>query len=342
MKKILAFETSCDDTAVALVQEDGAILGDAIYSQLDVHKPYGGVVPEIGSRAHIEQIYLVTSEVFAQTKLAPLDVDAVAATFAPGLLGPLLVGAQFAKGLAKSLARPLIAVHHIEGHILSGALTEQFPEPPFVALVVSGGHTALYACDEHYRMRLLGETRDDAAGEAFDKIGRAMGLDYPAGKIIDALAKSGDVHRFKFPQPMRLDENLEFSFSGLKTFALEVLRKNAPFDDQSRADFCAGLCNVIAHSLVDRALRAMKITGLNSLVIGGGVAANSVLRAMLSKRCEESDVQLYLPDHKLCTDNAVMIARAAHIKWRQGKTTSLNVDVMATLAIERSDELYQA
>lgn len=342
MKKILAFETSCDDTAVAIVAENGAILGEAVYSQLTVHLPYGGVVPEIGSRAHIEQIAVVTAEVFRSAHLTPRDIDAVAATFAPGLLGPLLVGAQFAKGFAQSLSLPLIAVHHIEGHILSGALEQEFFDPPFVALVVSGGHTALYECSAQYVMRTLGETRDDAAGEAFDKIGRALGFGYPAGKRIDDLAKTGDARRYRFPRPLRHDDSLDFSFSGLKTSALEILRKEGSLNEQGLADFCASLVDIITSSLCERAMRAVKRTGHHALVIGGGVAANSGLRAKLLDACREEGIALYLPKLSLCTDNAVMIARAAFIKQRMGKQSSFDVDVLAHLPVENSDVLYQS
>lgn len=339
MRTILAFETSCDDTAVAIVAENGAILGEAVYSQLECHAPYGGVVPEIGSRAHIEQIGFVTREVFRRANLTPHEIDAVAATFAPGLLGPLLVGAQFAKGFALSIAKPLIAIHHIEGHILSGAGEPEFCEPPFVALVVSGGHTALYACDEHYSMTCLGETLDDAAGEAFDKIGRALGLRYPAGKLIDDLSQSGSPRRFSFPKPMRHHDSLDFSFSGLKTSALDVVRQHGALDGQAMADFCAGLSDVIAESLCERAMKAVAQSGVHALVVGGGVAANSHLRAKLMSACAELGVKLYLPKPALCTDNAVMIGRAAMVKLSQGKLSSTKTAVSAHLPIERSHEL---
>lgn len=340
MKKIIAFETSCDDTAVAIVTEDGQILGEAIYSQLEVHRPYGGVVPELGSRAHIEQIGWVTEEVFRRARLETNDIDVAAATFAPGLVGPLLVGAQYAKGFAKSLSIPLIAVHHIEGHILSGFGERDFCEPPFVALIVSGGHTALYECDTEYSMKLLGQTLDDAAGEAFDKLGRALGLQYPAGKMIDDLAQSGRPDRFHFPKVMRHSDCLNFSFSGLKTFGLDILKNHAPLNDEAIADFCAGLREAIAESLCQRALRALTRTGHKALVVGGGVTANSRLRMMLLSMCREHHINIYLPEPRLCTDNAVMIARAALVKLRQGKTSDFSVDVAAHLPIERSDALY--
>ncbi len=339
MKKILAFETSCDDTAVAVVAGDGTILSEAVYSQLEHHLPYGGVVPEIGSRAHIEQISVVTKEVLRRANIFPHEIDIVAATFAPGLLGPLLVGAQFAKGFALSHNKPLIAVHHIAGHVLSGLGEAGFCAPPFVALVVSGGHTALYDCNQDYAMTCIGETLDDAAGEAFDKLGRALGLPYPAGKQIDELAHEGQPGKFIFPRPLRHCDSLNFSFSGLKTHGLSEIRKHAPIDAQTVADFCRGLCDSIAEVLCDRALQAIKRTGHQSLVVGGGVAANSFLRTRLQAMCLANNIKLFLPAVKHCTDNAVMIARAAIIKLKQERFCSMDLEVVAHLPIERAGEL---
>lgn len=339
MKKILAFETSCDDTAVAIVDEAGLIHGEAIFSQVAEHEPFGGVVPEVGSRAHIEQILHVTKMVFLKSELYETDIDAVAATFAPGLVGPLLVGAQFAKGFAQALSIPLIGIHHIEGHIFAGHGDTKFPCPPFVALIVSGGHTALYFCDESFSIKVIGETLDDAAGEAFDKIGRALGLGYPAGKVMDDLAKAGDPHRFSFPIAMRREDTLDFSFSGLKTRAIETVKEHAPFNATALADFCASVREAIAIALSERAIKAVSSLGCRSLVIGGGVAANSRVRDLLAIKCREHDFNLYLPHPRYCTDNAVMIAKAAHIKLRQGKTSGCTVDVRANLPIERADEL---
>lgn len=339
MKKIIAFESSCDDTCVAIVAEDGRIISEVSASSAQAYEIFGGVVPEIGSRAHIEQIHALTKIAFLEANLTPQDIDAVAATFAPGLLGPLLVGAQFAKGLAVSLSRPLIAVHHLEGHILSGLGEADFLPLPFVALVVSGGHTALYRCDEDYRMSKLGETLDDAAGEAFDKIGRTLGFAYPAGKIIDELAQQGHHKRFYFPKMMPEKVDVNFSFSGLKTHAMSIIKKYAPFDQQMLADFCAGLAHSIASSLCDRTIRALKQQHLSSLVIGGGVAANSQLRAMLSARCREENFRLYLPRTSLCTDNAAIIGRAALMHIARRQQSSLALDVKARLPIEEKESL---
>jgi N6-L-threonylcarbamoyladenine synthase len=334
MKRILAFETSCDDTAVAIVDDSGNVIAEAIFSQVKEHEKYLGVVPEVGSRAHIEQILHVTKTVFAQAKLSPTHIDAVAATFAPGLLGPLMVGAQFAKGFALALELPLIAVHHIEGHVFAGHGDKNFPKPPFLSMVASGGHTALYSCDEKYSLNMVSETLDDAAGEAFDKIGRALGLGYPAGKIIDELASHGDKNRFSLPIAFRKSDRLDFSFSGLKTKALAIIKEKSSFDKKMLADFCASLQETIAISLSERAMLAMKKLDFSSLVIAGGVAANSRFREMLQKLCEKKGYDLYLPEKKYCTDNAVMIAKAAHIRMAQGKISKLSVDITATLPID--------
>ncbi len=340
MSIILAFETSCDDTAVAVVNSDGHILSDVIYSQFNEHREFGGIVPEIGSRSHIEQINFCTQEALKKAQIKINNIDAVAATFAPGLLGPLLVGAQYAKGLALGANKLLIAIHHIEGHIFSGYLETNFLPPPFLALIVSGGHTATYFCDENFVIKTIGQTLDDAAGEAFDKIGRSLGLDYPAGKIINNLALNGDKNKFALPIPMLKDHSLNFSFSGLKTKALEIIKKNAPFTDQSKSDFCASLQETICLSLINKTFLALDKLNLASLVLGGGVSANSRLRELIKEECAQKNIKLFLPKISLCTDNAVMIARAAHLKLTKKQFTSLNQDVFASLPIEESYKLY--
>lgn len=338
MRKILAFETSCDDTAVAIVDEAGVIWGEALYSQVKEYESFGGVVPEIGSRAHIEQILLVTKEVFEQAQLKHQDIDAIAATFAPGLLGPLLVGANFAKGLAKAWSTPLIAVHHIAGHIWAGFQCEGFPTGSFIALIASGGHSALYLCNK-ISIKTLGQSLDDAAGEAFDKIGRALGLGYPAGKKMDQEAKRGDKNRFVFPVAMRQEPHFNFSFSGLKTKALETIRAQDKLDSQCLADICAGVQEAIATALTEKTLRAALSLNISSIVIGGGVAANSALRSKLKQACKEKNLSLFLPSPRYCTDNAVMIAKAAHIKLQTNSFSDFSTDVRASLAIEDQDLL---
>jgi N6-L-threonylcarbamoyladenine synthase len=340
MKKILAFETSCDDTAVAIVDEAGAIWGEAMYSQVKEYEAFGGVVPEIGSRAHIEQILFVTKKVMHQAKLGLSDIDAIAATFAPGLLGPLLVGANFAKGLALAWDVPLIAVHHIAGHIWAGYACANFPTENFLALIASGGHSALYTCDIKQRINLVGQTLDDAAGEAFDKIGRALGLGYPAGKKIDELAAQGNKDRFVFPIAMRQEQHFNFSFSGLKTRAFEYIKSHELKDAQFIADICAGVQEAIAIALSERTIKAALSLNISSIIIGGGVAANSCLRAHLQQACIKNKLQLFLPPQNLCTDNAVMIAKAAHIQLKAGRHSAFSTDVRANLAIEDQNLLY--
>ena len=340
MRKILAFETSCDDTAVAIVDEAGVIWGEALYSQVKEYESFGGVVPEIGSRAHIEQILLVTKQVFAQAQLKHQDIDAVAATFAPGLLGPLLVGANFAKGLAQAWSIPLIAVHHIAGHIWAGFRCEGFPLGKFIALIASGGHSALYLCDKN-SIQTLGQSLDDAAGEAFDKIGRALGLGYPAGKKIEDEARRGNKDRFVFPIALRHDPHFNFSFSGLKTKALSCIRAQDNLDSQCVADICAGVQEAIATALVEKTIKAASSLNISSVVIGGGVAANACLRAKLSEACEKASLSLFLPSPQYCTDNAVMIAKAAHIRLQANLSSDFSTDVHASLAIEAQDLLVK-
>lgn len=338
MKYVLAFETSCDDTAIAIVDEKAQVLSDVIYSQVEEFAPYGGVVPEMGSRAHIEQIVPLTKRAFKDAGLQVDRISAVAATFAPGLLGPLLVGAQFAKGFACARKIPLLAIHHLEGHVLAGFGEADFPKNPFIALIASGGHSALYRCDANYAIKLLGQSLDDAAGEAFDKIGRALGLGYPAGAKIDELAALGDPKRFSFSIAMEREAHYNFSFSGLKTKALLYLPELRSLKDQR--DFCASVQETIAQALVQRAIRACKEAQVMSLVLGGGVAANSRLRALASEQCLLHNIALFLPAKRHCTDNAVMIAKAALTRLNEGQKSDLNTDVFATLCVEKKEILY--
>jgi len=336
MKILLALETSCDDTAAAIVDEQGSILADIIFSQTKVHEPFGGVVPEIGSRSHIEQILWVVKQAFDQASLTPNDIDAVAATFAPGLIGPLLVGAQFAKGFANARSIPLIGVHHIAGHVLAGYLTPGFKKPPFIALIASGGHSAIYRCEEDFSIKLLGETLDDAAGEAFDKVGRALGFSYPAGKIIDQWASLGNKSAYDFPIAMRGQDHFNFSFSGLKTRAIQTIKNLGALDQTTLANVCASLQEAITQALSERAIQAVKRFNTKSLVVGGGVAANSGLREKLTAMCDENDFNLYLPPKRYCTDNAVMIAKAALIRLKNNAYSDYSTEVAANLPVENT------
>lgn len=341
MRKILAFESSCDDTAVAIIDEQGRILSDVVHSQVIEYAPYGGVVPEVGSRAHIEQILATTKRALADAQLKVEDIDVVAVTLAPGLIGPLLVGANFAKAFALARGIPLIGVHHIAGHVLAGFSEPGFPKSPFMALIASGGHSAIYHCHEDYRISLVGETLDDAAGEAFDKIGRALGLGYPAGKKMDQLARGGDPTRFSFPIAMRKEAHFNFSFSGLKTQAIQCIREQSPFSEATLADICAGVEAAIAQALTERTLRALLASGLKRLVIGGGVAANTGLRTLFEKECAKAGFELYLPPKRLCTDNAVMIARAALLDLKHGRSSPLTTDVRANLPVDQARVLTE-
>lgn len=339
MGLIFALETSCDDTAAAIVDSTGSILADMCYSQQEEHAAYGGVVPEIGSRSHIAQINYITRKAFNTANKYPEDMCAIAATFAPGLIGPLLVGANFAKGLSLACSRSLIAIHHIEGHILSGWGEPNFPKPPFLCLIVSGGHSAIYVCEKNFTMKTLGQTLDDAAGEAFDKIGRFLGLGYPAGKIIDQRARLGDPKSYAMPIAMREKTHMNFSFSGLKTHGLNLLREKSSWHTQEINNFLASFQEAICQALIQKIILATQNTGLKKIVLGGGVAANSRLRELISQECHKHKLDYFLPPKNLCTDNAVMIARAAQIKYQQKKFSNLTTDVRATLGLEEKIKL---
>lgn len=339
MTIILAIESSCDDTAAAIVNDKGLILAEALYSQRDLHSLYGGVVPEVGSRAHIEQILSVVKSAFFKAKISPTQIDAVAATFAPGLIGPLLVGTKFAQGVALALNKPLIAVHHIEGHLMAGFLEKDFPDPPFIGLVVSGGHTALYLCTKEYEFQTLGETLDDAAGEAFDKVGRVLGLKYPAGQAIDNLAKEGVLGQFPLTMPMASQGGLNFSFSGLKTQCLRILQERMPLDQTALRNFCADFREIVAKTLVKKAIAASKLNNNLPLVLGGGVALNSRLRELLVAECQNEGIYCYLSNKSQCMDNAVMIAKAAHKKYALKKFAPICQEVFARLSIEDKHQL---
>ena len=314
-KLLLAIESSCDETAAAVLGFDRTVRSDVVHSQVAAHAPFGGVVPEIASREHLARITQVVDRALDDAGIAPTDLHAVAATYGPGLIGALLVGLTFAKGLARGLDVPFVGVHHIEGHLLAGAVDPMAPAPPFIALVASGGHSALY----HYRgpgqVDLLGETRDDAAGEAFDKTAKLLGLGYPGGAVIDRLAQEGDAHRFSFPISLRAKNTYDFSFSGLKTSVKrqveELERAGQSIEGQLLADLCAGLRAAIVEALLGKAILACRRLQVSTLVLGGGVAANSLLRDEAKRRAADNDIDVYVPPRGQCTDNAVMIGAAA-------------------------------
>ncbi len=335
---ILGIESSCDDTAAAVVR-DGFMLSNIIAGQ-DVHKRYGGVVPEIASREHQANIVPVTDMAISSAGIDPSGIDAIAYTRGPGLLGSLLVGSSFAKGLSLSLGVPLIEVNHLPAHILVHFIKDveeerSFPGFPFLALVVSGGHTQLVIVRDHLEMEIIGETTDDAAGEAFDKCAKVMGLDYPGGPLIDRLAKDGDGSAFSFNIPVV--DGLDFSFSGLKTSFLYSLRKwvseNPDFVESNINDLSASIQSAIVKILTAKLMRASEQTGIREIVLAGGVAANSGLRRSLMAISAEKGWRLYLPDLKFTTDNAAMIAITGYYKYLKGDFSSLGVSPMSRFPI---------
>lgn len=318
---ILGFESSCDETGVAAVCTERGLLAHALHSQIAMHQEYGGVVPELASRDHIRRVVPLTRQVLEQAGLELADVGAIAYTAGPGLAGALLVGASVAQSLAWSLDLPAIPIHHLEGHLLSPLLADPRPPFPFVALLVSGGHTQLMRVDGVGRYELLGETLDDAAGEAFDKSAKLLGLGYPGGPALSRLAEQGDAARFDLPRPMLHSGDLDFSFSGLKTAVLTRVRaaeQQGGLDEQTRADLSAATQAAIVDVLAGKSIKALKQTGLKSLVVAGGVGANSLLRSKLVQALGPMKAQAYFPPLALCTDNGAMIAFAAAERVRHG------------------------
>ena len=323
---VLGFESSCDETGVALVEVPGSsapvLLAQALHSQVVMHQAYGGVVPELASRDHIRRVIPLTQSVLADASASLADVDVIAYTEGPGLAGALLVGAGFAVALAAALNKPTMGVHHLEGHLLSPFLSNDAPEFPFVALLVSGGHTQLMRVTEVGQYEILGETIDDAAGEAFDKSAKLLGLPYPGGPHLAQLAESGDPTAFALPRPMLHSGKPDFSFAGLKTAVLTQVKKlgEAP-SDQQRADLAASTQAAIVEVLVKKSLLALKQTGLKRLVVAGGVGANTLLRQQLNAACAKRQVRVHYPELSLCTDNGAMIAMAAAMRLQRGMAT---------------------
>ena len=319
---VLGFESSCDETGVALVNASGGgvprLLSHALFSQIDMHQPYGGVVPELASRDHIRRVLPLARQVLLEAGLTLPDVDAVAYTRGPGLAGALLVGAGVAASLAAALGRPLVGVHHLEGHLLSPFLSADPPEFPFVALLVSGGHTQLMRVDGVGRYDLLGETIDDAAGEAFDKSAKLMGLPYPGGPHLAKLALGGDAAAFKLPRPLLHSGNLDFSFAGLKTAVMTQAKKLGDSLEERKADLAASTQAAIVEVLVKKSLAALAQTGLTRLVVAGGVGANSDLRAQLDAAGRQRGIRVHYPELFLCSDNGAMIALAAGMRLQAG------------------------
>ena len=321
--RVLGIESSCDETGVALVdvQPQGVpvLLGHALHSQIDMHQAYGGVVPELASRDHIRRVLPLTEHVMQQAGLSLQDVDWVAYTQGPGLAGALLVGAGVACAMAAALGKPTLGVHHLEGHLLSPFLSADPPRFPFVALLVSGGHTQLMQVDGVGQYILLGETIDDAAGEAFDKSAKLMGLGYPGGPALSRLAEQGRADAFKLPRPLLHSGDLDFSFAGLKTAVLTQVRKLGDTLEPHKADLAASTQAAIVEVLVKKSTAALKQTGLKRLVVAGGVGANQCLRSQLNEQCQRLGVRVHYPELHLCTDNGAMIALAAGMRLQSGR-----------------------
>ncbi|URI11755.1 tRNA (adenosine(37)-N6)-threonylcarbamoyltransferase complex transferase subunit TsaD [Aquincola tertiaricarbonis] len=323
---VLGIESSCDETGVALVTSDGTsvprLLAHALHSQIDMHQAYGGVVPELASRDHIRRVLPLTRQVMAKAGLGLDAVDLVAFTRGPGLAGALLVGAGVACALAAALDKPTLGVHHLEGHLLSPFLSADPPEFPFVALLVSGGHTQLMHVAGVGDYEMLGETIDDAAGEAFDKSAKLLGLGYPGGPALSRMAAYGDPTAFALPRPLLHNGNLDFSFAGLKTAVLTQVRKlGSNVCEQDRANLAASTQAAIVEVLVKKSMRALKEAGAQRLVVAGGVGANSELRAQLNAACQKARVRVHYPELDLCTDNGAMIAMAAAMRLQSGRAT---------------------
>ena len=336
---ILGIESSCDDTSASVII-DGVRFSNVISNQ-EVHEQYGGVVPELASRAHQQNILPTVQSALKQAGVRPDQLSAIGYTRGPGLLGSLLVGSSFAKGFALSLDIPLIEVNHMQAHILAHFVEEKdgkknIPEFPFLCLTVSGGHTQIVQVNDHFDMRLLGQTQDDAAGEAFDKIAKIMGLGYPGGPLVDKLAQQGDPLKFEFPRSKM--QGLNFSFSGLKTSVLYFLQKevakNANFVEENKADICASVQYTIIETLLSKVKRAVKETGINRVAVAGGVSANSGLRNGLEKLALDKQWKVYIPKMEYTTDNGAMIAISAYLKYLKGDFSKIGMAPMARLSVE--------
>ncbi len=344
MATILAIETSCDETAVAIVKKR-QVLSSIVASQIDLHSVYGGVVPELASRQHLKAINLCIDRAMAKAAIEWQDIDAIASTCAPGLVGALLVGVSAAKTLAMVYEKPFVGVHHLEGHIYASYLTQPELEPPFICLLVSGGHTSMIQVKDNFEYRMLGTTRDDAAGEAFDKVARLLKLGYPGGPIIDKLARSGNPQAFKLPEgKISLPEGgyhpYDSSFSGLKTAVLRLTQKLETQGDIPIEDIAASFQATVARALTKRTIQCALDLGMNIITVGGGVAANSGLRQELLDAAKNYNIQVYFPPLKYCTDNAAMIGCAASDHFDRGDYSSLDLEVRSRMSITEVEQLY--
>ncbi len=331
--RILGIETSCDETAVAVYDSKMGLLAHALYSQVAVHAEYGGVVPELASRDHVCKVIGLVEEAMAASCSKPKDIAGIAYTAGPGLVGALLVGATVGQSIGYAWALPTVGVHHMEGHLLAPMLEPNPPSYPFVALLVSGGHTMLVNVEKFGHYEVLGESVDDAVGEAFDKTAKLLGLGYPGGAALSALAQKGDSKRFHFPRPMINRTGLEFSFSGLKTFAANIISGHS-LDEQTRADIARAFQDAVVETLVIKCRRALKLTGLNTLVVAGGVGANLALREQLQQMVTAEGAAVYFPRHEFCTDNGAMIAYVGCQRLLAGEHGDLTIKVSPRWALD--------
>lgn len=332
--KILAIESSCDETAAAVVEDGRNVLSNVVSTQIEKHKIFGGVVPEIASRLHTENISWVVEKALSDASCTLNDVDAIAVTYAPGLIGALLVGVNYAKGLALASGKPLVPVHHLRSHIAANYITHKELKPPFMCLVVSGGNTLLCKVNDYTDFEVVGRTRDDAAGEAMDKAARTLGLPYPGGVNLDKIAKNGDNTKYKFPKPRVDGSPLDFSFSGLKTSVINLVHNATQKGEEiNPADVGASFINAVVDSLADNTIKAMEMYNEKTLVLAGGVSANSVLRDRMIKLAREKDWDLYLPDLSLCGDNGAMVGTQGYFEFSKGKIAQMDLNGKATADI---------
>ncbi|EEX51242.1 O-sialoglycoprotein endopeptidase [Pasteurella multocida] len=343
--RVLGIETSCDETGVAIYDEEKGLVANQLYTQIALHADYGGVVPELASRDHIRKTAPLIQTALAEANLKPEDIDGIAYTSGPGLVGALLVGSTIARSLAYAWNVPAIGVHHMEGHLLAPMLEDNPPEFPFVALLVSGGHTQLVRVDGVGQYVLLGESIDDAAGEAFDKTAKLLGLDYPGGAALARLAEKGDPKRFTFPRPMTDRPGLDFSFSGLKTFAAntitQAIKEEGELTEQTKADIAYAFQQAVVETLAIKCRRALKETGFKRLVIAGGVSANKQLRHDLAQLMQQLKGEVFYPQPQFCTDNGAMIAYTGFLRLKQGERQSLSIQVKPRWAMTELSAISQ-
>ena len=327
---VLGIESSCDETSVAIVEDGRKVLSNVINSQIKIHERFGGVVPEIASRNHVQAISTVTKQALEQAKTTFDQVDAISCTMGPGLVGALLVGVSYAKALSFALDKPLIGTNHIKGHIAANYITHKELKPPFICLIISGGHTHLVLVKDYNDFQILGKTRDDAIGEAFDKVARVIGLGYPGGPKIDKMAKQGkpNIHL-----PRTYFEDLDFSFSGIKTAVINLNHKNPDID---KSDLCASFEQAVTEVIVTNTLKACKNSNVKTVALAGGVSANSYIRNAFDNVAKENNIDIYYPKMELCTDNAAMIASAGYYELINGKTSSLDLNAVPNLKIDQS------